>query len=98
MPVIFYFFDNLSNTDLPTVIKDFLEKKRMKLIERNINYEFFNYHNNEGIEHQSICITWKEYLIFYKLLQEHGIEILGDKDSIFYKTFKKLNTFNFLLL
>ncbi len=97
MPVIFYFFDNLSNTDLPTVIKDFLEKKRMKLIERNINYEFFNYHNNEGIEHQSICITWKEYLIFYKLLQEHGIEILGDKDSKFYKTFKKLtfhdNTF-----
>ncbi len=97
MPVIFYFFDNLSNTELPTVITDFLEKKKMKLIERNINYEFFKYHNKEGIEHQSICLTWKEYLIIYKILQEHGIEVLGEKDSLYYKTFKKLtfhdNTF-----
>ena len=97
MPIIFYFFDNLSNTHLPEVITDFLAKKKLNLIEKNINYDFFKYHPNEGIEHQSICMTWNEYLIFYKILQEHGIEILGDKNSLFYKTFKKLtfhdNTF-----
>ena len=97
MPSMFYFFDNLTTTEIPKVIEDLLEKKRLNVKVKNIDYEFFKYHENEGIDHQSICLTWNDYLNIYNILKEHSTEILGDSETIFYKTYKKLtfhdNTF-----
>ena len=90
MPSIFYFFDNLSNTELPKIIEDLLNKKQINLKEKNIQYDFFKFYENEGIEHQSICLNWKDYLLIYNILKNNTENILGESDSLYYKTFKKL--------
>ena len=45
-------------------------------------------HPEEHLEHQSICLNWNELLIIYETLKK--IENNLDKNSLFYKSFKKI--------
>ena len=56
--------------------------------ERKIDISFLEEHPEEHLEHQSICLNWSELIIIYETLKK--IENNLDKNSLFYKSFKKL--------
>ena len=85
MPFIFDFFREVSNSKLPVNIENLLEKK-----ERNIEFNFLKIHPEERLEHQSMCLTFKDILIIYNIIKSNETEILGDKTGIIYKTYKKI--------
>jgi hypothetical protein len=100
MPFIFDFFREVSNSKLPVNIEKLLEIKRNtyenpgknggKDSERNIEFDFLKFHPEERLEHQSICLTFKQLLIIYNIIKSKEEEILGEKTGIFYKTYKKI--------
>ena len=102
MPHVIDFFRNISSTKLPFNIEKLLEFKKAKTInqssdeQRNIEFDFLKAHNEERMEHQSICISLKELFAIYNILktESNGEYILGDKNdkkNIQYKTYSKLS-------
>ena len=102
MPHVIDFFRNISSTKLPFNIEKLLEFKKAKTInqssdeQRNIEFDFLKAHNEERMEHQSICISLKELFAIYNILktENNGEYILGDKNdkkNIQYKTYSKLS-------
>ena len=58
--------------------------------EKNIEFDFLKAHPEERLEHQSMCITWKEFEAIYNIIKSNESGIVGDKDGIVYKTYKKM--------
>ena len=92
MPFIFDFFREVANSKLPSNIETLLEIKRDNESEqnRNIEFNFLKFHPEERLEHQSMCLTFKDILIIYNIIKSKDEEILGDKTGLIFKTYKKV--------
>ena len=91
MPFIFDFFREITNSKLPINIEKLLEsKKNNKEKERDIQFNYLKIHLEERLEHQSMCFTFKDFLIIYNIIKSKEEEILGDKSGLIYKTYKKI--------
>ena len=91
MPFIIDFFSELSNSKLPVNIEKLLEIKKSNSNEnKNIEFNYLKYHPEERLEHQSMCLNLKDYLSIYNIIKSNESEIIGDKTTIIYKTYKKL--------
>ena len=92
MPCVFDLFSNLKNVKLPPFIEKLIQDKANGVdpATRNIEYNFLKENPEEQIEHQSMCFTWTEFLIFYESIKENENILAPDKSSIFYKTYKKM--------
>ena len=55
-----------------------------------IEFDFLKMHPEERIEHQSLCLTWKDFLIIYNIIKSDEVGIVGDPAGIVSKTYKKL--------
>ena len=58
--------------------------------ERNIEFDFLKAHPEERLEHQSMCITWKEFETIYNIIKSNESGIVGEKEGIVYKTYRKM--------
>ena len=58
--------------------------------ERNIEFDFLKAHPEERLEHQSMCITWKEFEAIYNIIKSNESGIVGEKEGIVYKTYRKM--------
>ena len=56
----------------------------------SIEFNFLKMHPEERIEHQSLCLTWKEFLIIYNIIKSDELGIVGDPSGIISKTYKKM--------
>ena len=56
----------------------------------SIEFNFLKMHPEERIEHQSLCLTWKDFLIIYNIIKSDEVGIVGDPQGIISKTYKKL--------
>jgi len=56
----------------------------------SIEFNFLKMHPEERIEHQSLCLTWKDFLIIYNIIKSDELGIVGDPSGIISKTYKKL--------
>ena len=103
MPHIIEFFRNISSTKLPINIEKLLEYKKNNPTtteeetksnppkeERNIEFDFLKAHPEERLEHQSMCMTWKDFEAIYNIIKSNEAGTVGDKDGIVYKTYKKM--------
>ena len=97
MPHLIEFFRNISSTKLPINIEKLIEYKKNNSNEggnkeeKNIEFDFLKAHPEERLEHQSMCITWKEYEAIYNIIKSNESNILGDnKEELICKTYKKL--------
>ena len=57
----------------------------------SIEFNFLKMHPEERIEHQSLCFTWKDFLIIYNIIKSDEVGILGDPQGIISKTYKKMS-------
>ena len=53
-------------------------------------FNFLKMHPEERIELQSLCINFKDILMIYNIIKSNETNIVGDKEGIVYKTYKKL--------
>ena len=100
MPYIYDFFREVSNSKLPANIETLLENnkklenllkaRKKEEIERKIKFDYLANHPEERLEHQSMCLTFKDILIIYKIIKSQDEEILGEKTGLVFKTFKKI--------
>jgi hypothetical protein len=90
MPFIFDFFREVSNSKLPVNIENLLECKKTKKGKRDIQFKYLKIHSEERLEHQSMCLTFKDFLIIYNIIKSNEEYILGDKTGLVYKTYKKV--------
>ena len=103
MPHNIEFFRNISSTKLPINIEKLLEYKKNNSTtteeetksnhpkeERNIEFNFLKAHPEERLEHQSMCMTWKDFEAIYNIIKSNESGTVGDKDGIIYKTYKKM--------
>ena len=95
MPHVIEFFRNISSTKLPINIEKLIEYKKNpgnsnNKEGKNIEFDFLKAHPEERLEHQSMCITWKEFVTIYNIIKSNEIGIVGDNDSIVFKTYKKM--------
>ena len=93
MPFLFDFYQDISNTKLPINIEKLLIQKKEKIKDVDIKYNYLTIHPEERLEHQSMCMTFKDILTFYSIIKSNETEILGDKTNLTYKTYKKI-TYN----
>jgi len=56
----------------------------------SIEFNFLKMHPEERIEHQSLCLTWKDFLIIYNIIKSDELYLVGDPSGIISKTYKKL--------
>ena len=92
MPHIIDFFRNISSTKLPINIEQLLDCKNNNIKEgRIIEYDFLKAHPEERLEHQSICMTWKDFDVIYNIIKSNESGIVGDKNGIVYKTYNKMS-------
>ena len=56
----------------------------------SIEFNFLKMHPEERIEHQSLCLTYKDFLTIYNIIKLDEIGIVGDPAGIISKTYKKL--------
>ena len=104
MPHIIEFFRNISSTKLPINIEKLIEyrknnsnispleggdKENVSKEQKDIEFNYLKAHPEERLEHQSICLTWKEYQVIYNIIKSNEEDIIGDKKGII-QTFKKL--------
>ena len=54
-------------------------------------FNFLKMHPEERIEHQSLCLNYKDILMIYNIIKNNEIQIVGDPEGIVYKTYKKLS-------
>ena len=57
----------------------------------SIEFNFLKMHPEERIEHQSLCGTWKDFIVIYNIIKSDELGIVGDPSGIISKTYKKLN-------
>ena len=93
MPFILEFYREICNTKLPINIEKLLTQKSENITERDIKYKYLSLHPEERLEHQSMCLTFKDIYTFYNIIKSKENEILGDKTTVIYKTYKKI-TYN----
>ena len=93
MPYIFDFYREISNAKLPTNIEKLLIQKKENVKDKNIKYNYLSIHPEERLEHQSMCMTFKDILTVYNIIKSNETEILGDKTNLTFKTYKKI-TYN----
>ena len=102
MPHVIEFFRDISSTKLPNNIEKLLEQKKILSNkenkgeikeERNIEFNFLKAHPEERMEHQSICLSLEDYFTIYNILKQNDNfnYILPDKNSVEFKTYKKLS-------
>ena len=89
MPFVFDFFREVSNSKLPVNIENLLEYKKTNRGSRDIQFKYLKIHYEERLEHQSMCLTFKDFLIIYNITKSNE-DILGDKTGLVYKTYKKI--------
>ena len=103
MPHIIDFFRNISSTKLPINIEKLIELKKnssskggetsssdIPKEEKNIEFDFLKAHPEEKLEHQSMCMTWRDIEAIYYIIKSNESGIVGDKEGIVYKTYKKI--------
>ncbi len=93
MPYIFDFYREISNAKLPVNIEQLLIQKKENMKDKNIKYNYLTIHPEERLEHQSMCMTFKDILTVYNIIKSNEAEILGDKTNLTFKTYKKI-TYN----
>ena len=93
MPYIFDFYREISNAKLPVNIEQLLIQKKENVKDKNIKYNYLTIHPEERLEHQSMCMTFKDIITVYNIIKSNEAEILGDKTNLTYKTYKKI-TYN----
>ena len=54
-------------------------------------FNFLKIHPEERIEHQALCINYKDLLLIYNIIKNNESETVGDPNGIIYKTYKKLS-------
>ena len=54
-------------------------------------FNFLKMHPEERIEHQSLCLNYKDILMIYNIIKNNEIQIVGEPEGIVYKTYKKLS-------
>ena len=96
MPYVIDFFKNLTNVKLPNNIESLLEQKKnisSSSLTENISKEFdyLKNHPEERIEHQAMCMNYKDVLIIYNIIKSNEEGVVGDSSGIIYKTYKKLS-------
>ena len=60
-------------------------------IEMEKEFDFLKYHPEERIEHQAMCMNYKEVLMIYNIIKSNEVGIVGDPSGIIYKTYKKIS-------
>ena len=91
MPFMIEFYRELSSSKLPINIEKLLiNKKENKQDNSNIKYDYLKMHPEERLEHQSICITYKDILTLYEVIKNNENELLIDNTNIMAKYLKKL--------
>ena len=93
MPYIFDFYREISNAKLPVNIEQLLIQKKENVKDKNIKYNYLTIHPEERLEHQSMCMTFKDIITVYNIIKSNEAEILGDKTNLTFKTYKKI-TYN----
>ena len=93
MPYIFDFYRETSNAKLPVNIEQLLIQKKENVKDKNIKYNYLTIHPEERLEHQSMCMTFKDIITVYNIIKSNEAEILGDKTNLTFKTYKKI-TYN----
>lgn len=97
MPHVIEFFRNISSTKLPINIEKLIEFKEksvknpnsVKPEDRNIEFDFLKAHPEERLEHQSMCITYKEFVAIYNIIKSNEVGIVGEKILLYIKHTKK---------
>ena len=89
MPFVFDFFREVSNSKLPVNIENLLEYKKTNRGIRDIQFKYLKIYYEERLEHQSMCLTFKDFFIIYNIIKSNE-DILGDKTGLVYKTYKKI--------
>ena len=82
--------NNSNSNNTPTNEAGDTNKKESPKEEKNIEFDFLKAHPEEKLEHQSMCITWKDFETIYNIIKSNESGIVGDKDGIVYKTYKKM--------
>ena len=91
MPFVIDFYRELSNSKLPINIEKILmQKKENKHDSSIIKYDYLKMHPEERLEHQSICMTYKDILTLYEVVKNNESELLIDSTNIMAKYLKKL--------
>ena len=93
MPYIFDFYRDITNSKLPICLEKLLQNKKNNIIEKNIKYNFLELHPEERLEHQSMCLTYKDLFTIYEIIKSKENEFLGEKTNLIHKIFKKI-TYN----
>ena len=84
---------NLLPHSIKRISAEIPQETLLSLSPRNnisIEFNFLKMHPEERIEHQSLCLTWKDILMIYNIIKSDEIGIVGDSDGIISKTFNKL--------
>lgn len=84
---------NLLPHSIKRISAEIPQETLLSLAPRNnisIEFNFLKMHPEERIEHQSLCLTWKDILMIYNIIKSDEIGIVGDSDGIISKTFNKL--------
>ena len=93
MPYIIDFYIDITNSKLPICLEKLLQNKKNNIIEKNIKYNFLELHPEERLEHQSMCLTYKDLFTIYEIIKSKENEFLGEKTNLIHKIFKKI-TYN----
>ena len=56
----------------------------------SIEFNFLKMHPEERIEHQSLCLTWSDFLLIYNIIKSDELFVVGDPSGIVSKTYKKM--------
>ena len=90
MPHLIDYYRNISSTKLPINIEKLIDNKKNNINERDIEYNFLKFHPEERLEHQSMCLSWKEIVTIYEIMKTNVENIFPNKEDIVYKTYNKL--------
>ena len=93
MPFIYDFYREISNSKLPINIEQLLIQKKDNVKNEEIRYSYLELHPEERLEHQSMCMSFHDIKTVYNIIKSNDTQILGDKNTLKYKTFKKI-TYN----
>ena len=95
MPFVLEFMSEIATAKLPPNIQQLLEIREREieeetLYEKDIDFSFLKYHPEERLEHESICLPLKDISFIIDIIRANDENILGDKKSLPFKTYKKI--------
>ena len=86
IPIVFKFFDDLSNVKLPSFIEKVLNDK-----DDNLVYDYFKENNEEIIFHRSICFNTEEFICLLDNIEKFkDLIFLDDSTKALRITFEKV--------